>query len=75
MKKYHRIIWFIILTIVITPIATYLYLPQFAKISILEKICTTTAILCITSTLLALLFFGFDDADNGSDYNSGQVNF
>ena len=54
MKKYHRMTWLIMLTIVITPILVYLYLPQFAKISILEKICTTTnAVLVLTGCRLA----------------------
>ena len=70
-----KVIWLIILTVVVTLIIIYFFVPSFAKISTLDKILLTASIWCITSTVLAILFFGFEPHDNGSDYNSGQVNF
>ena len=72
MKKYHRMTWLIILTVILTVVGIYIFMPYYFELGIGSKIIIPILISSMIACVLALFFYG---DNSGGDYNGGQVNF
>ena len=72
MKKYHRMTWLFGLTVILTVVGIYIFMPYYFELGIGSKIIIAILISSMISLVLSLFFYG---DNSGGDYNGGQVNF